>query len=173
MLNREPHESALRDENPLRVTREVALPLTEAAELELENVDDWILARIDGEEILKLEYVSCPDLEHPPVPNGELEQSLWILGSRIQATVDSIRVYQDFYYSDRLETAGGIYADPWRGHGIQLREGQYLALGDNSPASSDGRRWGYVPESNLMGKALLVFWPAWPYKPYFQCKFIR
>jgi signal peptidase I len=58
---------------------------------------------------------------------------------------------------------------PWKG--IQLGEKQYFAMGDNAPSSSDGRYWDSIPEDNLMGKALLVFWPAWPLN--FQCKFIR
>ena len=35
----------------------------------------------------------------------------------------------------------------------------YLCLGDNSPESSDGRKWGLVPKRLLLGRALLVYWP--------------
>ncbi|HEX8372542.1 MAG TPA: signal peptidase I [Chthoniobacterales bacterium] len=35
----------------------------------------------------------------------------------------------------------------------------YLALGDNSYASSDSRYWGAVPEKNAVGRGLLVYWP--------------
>jgi signal peptidase I len=38
-------------------------------------------------------------------------------------------------------------------------ENQYFALGDNSFHSSDGRDWGVVPERNLVGRGLLVYWP--------------
>ena len=34
-----------------------------------------------------------------------------------------------------------------------------LALGDNCPNSSDGRRWGFVREGHLVGRAFIVFWP--------------
>ena len=34
-----------------------------------------------------------------------------------------------------------------------------MALGDNSYNSSDSRMWGSVPESNLVGPALMVYWP--------------
>ena len=40
-----------------------------------------------------------------------------------------------------------------------LRDGRYMALGDNSYNSSDSRMWGSVPESNLVGPALMVYWP--------------
>ena len=40
-----------------------------------------------------------------------------------------------------------------------LGEGDYLALGDNSPNSRDGRDWGPVPEQNIVGKAFFVLTP--------------
>ncbi|MED5584818.1 MAG: signal peptidase I [Verrucomicrobiota bacterium] len=40
-----------------------------------------------------------------------------------------------------------------------LKEGRYMALGDNSYNSSDSRMWGSVPEPNLVGPALMVYWP--------------
>lgn len=35
----------------------------------------------------------------------------------------------------------------------------YFALGDNSYNSSDSRSWGVVPEKNVTGKAVFVYWP--------------
>ena len=35
----------------------------------------------------------------------------------------------------------------------------YFALGDNSYNSADSRYWGIVPEENLVGRGLLVYWP--------------
>jgi signal peptidase I len=35
----------------------------------------------------------------------------------------------------------------------------YFALGDNSYYSFDSRYWGPVPEENLVGRGLLVYWP--------------
>jgi signal peptidase I len=35
----------------------------------------------------------------------------------------------------------------------------YFALGDNSFNSSDSRYWGVVPEQNVVGRALFVYWP--------------
>mgnify|MGYP001826123973 FL=1 len=40
-----------------------------------------------------------------------------------------------------------------------LADGEYMALGDNSYNSSDSRMWGVVPEQNLVGPALFVYWP--------------
>lgn len=35
----------------------------------------------------------------------------------------------------------------------------YFALGDNSYNSSDSRYWGLVPQQNVMGRAVWVYWP--------------
>jgi len=35
----------------------------------------------------------------------------------------------------------------------------YFAMGDNSANSLDSRYWGPVPEENLVGRGLFVYWP--------------
>jgi len=42
---------------------------------------------------------------------------------------------------------------------VQLGDGQYFAMGDNSYNSSDSRTWGHVPERNIVGRALMVYLP--------------
>ena len=42
---------------------------------------------------------------------------------------------------------------------IRVPEKTYYALGDNSDASSDSRVWGWVPDSEVIGKALFIFYP--------------
>jgi signal peptidase I len=39
----------------------------------------------------------------------------------------------------------------------------YFALGDNSYNSYDSRYWGPVPEENLVGRGLFVYWPFYPH----------
>ena len=39
----------------------------------------------------------------------------------------------------------------------------YFALGDNSYNSYDSRYWGTVPDENLVGRGLLVYWPFYPH----------
>jgi signal peptidase I len=40
-----------------------------------------------------------------------------------------------------------------------LAPNQYLVLGDNRHNSLDGRCWGAVPASKIIGKATILFWP--------------
>jgi signal peptidase I len=39
----------------------------------------------------------------------------------------------------------------------------YFAMGDNSYNSFDSRYWGPVPQDNLMGRGLFVYWPFLPH----------
>ena len=65
---------------------------------------------------------------------------------------------------DDPETFGKFYYynhDPFGGphEKIKVPEDSLYVLGDNSANSTDSRFWGFVPEKNLLGKAIFRWWP--------------
>lgn len=48
-------------------------------------------------------------------------------------------------------------------HSFVVPAHAYFALGDNSYNSYDSRYWGPVPEENLVGRGLFVYWPFYPH----------
>jgi signal peptidase I len=61
-------------------------------------------------------------------------------------------VFNRIYYYNR----GDFGAE---GQKIIVPKDSYFVLGDNSASSKDSRYWGFVPKDNLLGKALIVYWP--------------
>ncbi len=43
-----------------------------------------------------------------------------------------------------------------------VEQNYYFVLGDNLENSMDSRYWGYLPERNIIGEALLIYW-SWDY----------
>ena len=42
---------------------------------------------------------------------------------------------------------------------IVVSKGSFFVLGDNSASSQDSRYWGFVPRENILGEAILIYWP--------------
>ncbi|MFC1804261.1 signal peptidase I [Candidatus Omnitrophota bacterium] len=60
-------------------------------------------------------------------------------------------------FSQRYYYNRGDFAE--EASNIKVPEDSYFVLGDNSASSQDSRYWGFVPKENLLGKALVIYWP--------------
>jgi signal peptidase I len=45
------------------------------------------------------------------------------------------------------------------GEWARIPSARYFVLGDNRTMSCDSRRWGFVPRSNIIGRADVIYWP--------------
>jgi len=90
---------------------------------------------------------------------------------------DRLRIDPPFLYINGKKAEGCGFArvmeakPPYRGYGpghdyladpnrsFTVPSDGYFALGDNSYNSYDSRYWGPVPEENLVGRGLFVYWP--------------
>jgi signal peptidase I len=62
---------------------------------------------------------------------------------------------------------GKVLSQPWKHtealgmaiHNQRIAANHYFVMGDNRPESCDSRVWGTVPRDDIIGKAVLIFWP--------------
>ena len=104
-------------------------------------------------EVIVFKYPNNPSQRY-------IKRIIGLPGERIEIEDGKVLIYQNGtaqvldesgYLSEFLQTSGDIE--------ISLDEDEYFVLGDNRSLSSDSRRWGSLPEENIIGRVLLRAWP--------------
>ena len=138
------------DGEPQRAISRPALPPGRAVEVGIAYADDRARLLVAGETVL-----AWDDPFAPTGPTARATVRLGVEGA--PATFERPRIDRDIHYVGTW----GFDTDPYDGP-VEVPEGSYFVMGDNSPNSEDGRAWGFVREGHLIGRAFLVFWPLAP-----------
>jgi len=105
-------------------------------------------------EVVVFKYPQNPSLRY-------IKRVIGLPGETIEIEDDKVIIFisgesqildESDYLSQSIATPGSL--------SISLSENEYFVLGDNRPASADSRRWGALPEENIIGR---VFFRAWPF----------
>lgn len=89
-----------------------------------------------------------------PAPEVFIKRVIGLPGDRIR--IDAGRVVRNGVVVDEPYVR---YADARSFPEVTVPPGDLYVLGDNRVASDDSRFWGFVPENQIMGKALAGIWP--------------
>jgi signal peptidase I len=144
------------------------------------NFDETLTLWVNDELPFGAGVSYAPPKNQRPTRNDLEPASIGCKGTAV--SVAHLQLWRDTYYTTmgRGEQNGDFAIaddarhDPDRWAALSdlkpffmyIHPGHYLCLGDNSPASSDGRTWGMVPERLMLGRALVVYFPFYcPYWP--------
>ena len=165
--------------NPEQRTLIAQRPFTLAdrpVRIDFMNLDYQVRLLADGEELL----TTTPAQYAPDLPSLKNEISappyptLAISAEKQICAITHLSVWRDVFYTSRDKYGRPIPRGSWE-NPVKLAKDEYFTLGDNSPLSEDGRFWqapvnlpaeevdaqaGVVPDRFMLGKALLVYWPA-------------
>lgn len=98
-----------------------------------------------------------------PVAEGEeyIKRIIGLPGERVSVKQGKIyingKILNETYLKNTVFTLGGAFLGD--GSEVSVPSGEYFVLGDNRPASSDSRTWGFVTKNKITGRAWVIYWP--------------
>ncbi len=100
------------------------------------------------------EYGDIIVFHFPVDPNQDFIKRVIGLPGDTIAVRDGKVIVNDYSLDEPYIAAEPLYIGRWT-----VPEGQIFVLGDNRNNSSDSHSWGAVPLENIVGKAVVVYWP--------------
>lgn len=82
-----------------------------------------------------------------------IKRVIGLPGDRVRISSGVVQV-NDQTLDEPYIAAAPIYNGEWN-----VPEGNLFVLGDNRNDSSDSHAWNFLPVDNVIGKAILIYWP--------------
>ncbi len=100
--------------------------------------------------------------EAPVAPGEEyIKRIIGLPGDKVSVKQGKVyvndKMLEEKYLKNTVYTLGGAFLSD--GQVVTVPEKEYFVLGDNRPASSDSRSWGFVPKPKITGRAWVIYWP--------------
>jgi signal peptidase I len=121
-------------------------PTLQAGEFILVNKFSYRTGEVSRGDIVVFHYPQNPTEDYIKRVIGVQGDDVRVEGGRL--IVNGNLVNEDYIASPP------VYYGEWK-----VPKGFLFVLGDNRNQSSDSHSWGYVPIENVVGRAMVVYWP--------------
>ncbi len=130
----------------VRVDGSSMIPTLQNGEFVLVNRMAYRLGQPERGDIIVFRSVNENDLDL-------IKRIIGLPGDRVQVQEGQVLVNGQALAEPYIN-APPRYSGEW-----QVPEGFLFVLGDNRNDSSDSHQWGLLPSGNVIGKAILIYWP--------------
>jgi signal peptidase I len=107
------------------------------------------------------------ELKREKYHDAFVKRVIGLPGEKIELRDDKVYINNKLLQENNYLTSGqrtsvdvcAIGQKPYLSQPVTIPPNSYLVLGDNRSNSYDGRCWGLVPRKNIVGRAMVRFWP--------------
>lgn len=92
--------------------------------------------------------------EVPQIKDAYIKRLIGVPGDKIHVTQGRVYINDRALSEEYIADAPNYELGP-----ITVPQNSYLMLGDNRNNSCDSHMWGFVPKNQIIGRAIVRFWP--------------
>lgn len=71
--------------------------------------------------------------------------------------INGKRLDEGLYLNDKVKTYPGAFLK--NNEEVSIPNGSYIVMGDNRTNSSDSREWGFLKQTDIIGRPVVILWP--------------